>query len=76
MKGFNMLTQEEHDIFYGYTPEMTEEERRERTRQIMRAKAWNNDLDEDTPDSEAMDSRYSNAYEEYKDEAVQTLNAK
>lgn len=53
------MTQQEHDTFYGFTPNMTPEERFERQKQITRIAKWNNDLDEDTPDSVAMDARYA-----------------
>lgn len=56
---------------YGFWEGMTQEERRERVKQVKRVAEYYNDLDEDTPDSEG----YRDAYEDYKDQAVQTLNA-
>ena len=71
------MTQEEHDNFYGYTSSMTPEERQARTREIMRTAKYYGDIDEDTVDSEAMKGSYNDeAYEDYKNEAVQTLNAR
>ena len=43
---------------YGFWEGMTQEERRERTRQITKTAKFYGDLDEDTLDSVAMDMRY------------------
>lgn len=57
---------------YGLWEGMTQEERRERTKQIKRVAEYYGDLDEDTPDFEGYKR---DDYEDYKDEAIRTLNA-
>lgn len=52
------MTTQEFNTFYGLYPNMPELERRARIRQITKIAKANNDLDEDTMDSVAMDARY------------------
>ena len=48
---------------YGFWEGMTQEERRERTRQITKTAKYYGDLDEDTLDSEAMIDREQQEFE-------------
>lgn len=59
-------------------PHLTDQQYRDNAKFIKKLHITNDDLDEDTPDSEGMDMRYTNdeAYQDYKNEAVQTLNSR
>lgn len=52
------MNQVQHDEYYGLAPWMTEEEKAARIKEITRIAKNNGDIDEDTMDSVAMDSRY------------------
>lgn len=57
-------------------PHLTDQQYRDNIKVIKKLHIANDDVDEDTPDSEAMDMRYEDQYETYKNEAVANLNSR